>query len=189
MATRTRLNITWWVHCLPCLIFFQRLLWKTLNPVEDEFQKNRTWNPTNRNVQGNAKTVTCYSGSRVPSYVSPGLRTEPRFLQHLNCSNLKHEVTVSPFAKFRTAATRSQTVRQPVNRRRCDVVSINKIQRDATVCRRPFTAKLLYMFRVSIAPIIRSTSNCDCSFWYRSYHVSEQEPSASVVFGPRWFYP
>jgi hypothetical protein len=36
-------------------------------------------------------------------------------------------------------------------------------------------------FRVSIAPIIRSTSNCNCSFWYRSYHVSEQQPSASVA--------
>ena len=34
---------------------------------------------------------------------------------------------------------------------------INKIQKDATVCRYLFTAKLLYMFRVSIAPIIRST--------------------------------
>ena len=34
---------------------------------------------------------------------------------------------------------------------------INKIQPDATVCRYLFTAKLLYMFRVSIAPIIRST--------------------------------
>ena len=31
-----------------------------------------------------------------------------------------------------------------------------------------FTAQLLYMFRVSIAPIIRSTSNCNSSFWYRS---------------------
>ena len=45
---------------------------------------------------------------------------------------------------------------------------INKIQQDATVCRYLFTAKLLYMFRASIAPIIRSTSNCNCSFWYRS---------------------
>ena len=34
---------------------------------------------------------------------------------------------------------------------------INKIQQDATVCRYLFTAKSLYMFRVSIAPIIRST--------------------------------
>ena len=34
---------------------------------------------------------------------------------------------------------------------------INKIQQDAAVCRYSFTAKLLYMFRVSIAPIIRST--------------------------------
>ena len=31
--------------------------------------------------------------------------------------------------------------------------SINKIQKDATVCRYLFTEKLLYMFRVSIAPI------------------------------------
>ena len=45
---------------------------------------------------------------------------------------------------------------------------INRIQRDATVCRCLFTEKLLYMFRMSIAPIIRSTSNCNCSFWYRS---------------------
>jgi len=26
------------------------------------------------------------------------------------------------------------------------------------------------MFRVSIAPIIRSTKKCNCSFWYRSLH-------------------
>ena len=60
---------------------------------------------------------------------------------------------------------------------------INKIQLDATVCRCLFTAKLLYMFRVSIAPIIRSTSNCNCSFWYRSYHVSDQQFSTSVALG------
>ena len=34
---------------------------------------------------------------------------------------------------------------------------INKIQQDATVFRYLFTAKSLYVFRVSIAPIIRST--------------------------------
>ena len=45
---------------------------------------------------------------------------------------------------------------------------VNKIQWDVTVCRCLFTAKLPYLFRVSIAPIIRSTSNCNCSFWYRS---------------------
>jgi len=28
------------------------------------------------------------------------------------------------------------------------------------------TAKVLYMFRAPIDPIIRSTSNCDYSFWY-----------------------
>ena len=47
-------------------------------------------------------------------------------------------------------------------------IYINKIQRDATVCRCFFAAKLIYMFRVSIAPIIRSTSNCNYSFCYRS---------------------
>jgi len=45
---------------------------------------------------------------------------------------------------------------------------INKIQRDATLCRCLFTAKLLYMFRMSIAPIIRSISNCKSRFWYSS---------------------
>ena len=34
---------------------------------------------------------------------------------------------------------------------------INEIQQDATVCRYLFTANLLYMFRMSIAPIIRNT--------------------------------
>ena len=45
---------------------------------------------------------------------------------------------------------------------------INRIQQDAAVLRYLFTAKSLYMFRVSIAPIVRSTSNCNCSLWYRS---------------------
>jgi len=34
---------------------------------------------------------------------------------------------------------------------------VNKIQQDATVFKYLFTANLLYIFRVSIAPIIRST--------------------------------
>ena len=36
------------------------------------------------------------------------------------------------------------------------------------------TAKLLYMFRASIAPIIRSTSNCSCSLWYRPYYLGSK---------------
>jgi len=43
------------------------------------------------------------------------------------------------------------------------------------------TAKLLYIFRASNDPIIRSTSNCNCSFWYMSYHVSGQRPTSSVA--------
>jgi len=31
-----------------------------------------------------------------------------------------------------------------------------------------YYCKLLYVFRVSIAPVIRSTYNCNCSLWYRS---------------------
>jgi hypothetical protein len=34
---------------------------------------------------------------------------------------------------------------------------IRTLQQDVTVCRYLFTAKLFYMFRASIAPIIRST--------------------------------
>ena len=34
---------------------------------------------------------------------------------------------------------------------------VNKIQQDATVCRYLFIVKSLYKYRVSIAPIIRST--------------------------------
>ena len=37
------------------------------------------------------------------------------------------------------------------------ILYIIKIQQDATVCRYLFTAKSLYIFRVSIAPIIRIT--------------------------------
>ena len=44
-----------------------------------------------------------------------------------------------------------------------------KIQLDATVCSLIyFNAKSLYMFRVSTAPIIRSTKNCNRSLRYRS---------------------
>ena len=60
----------------------------------------------------------------------------------------------------------------------CIVTLYNKIQRNATVCRCLFTVKLLYMFRVSIAPIMRSTSNCNCSFWYRSQCQSNNLPPA-----------
>ena len=50
-----------------------------------------------------------------------------------------------------------------------DFMKVEEIQRDATVCRYLFTAKLHYMFRASIAPIIRSKQNCSCSLCYRSY--------------------
>ena len=55
---------------------------------------------------------------------------------------------------------------------RASRLCINKIQQDATVYRYIFTASLLCMFRTSIAPIIRSTKNCNCSLWYRSYYVT-----------------
>jgi len=58
---------------------------------------------------------------------------------------------------------------------------INKIQQDATVCRYLFTAGLLYMFPASIAPIMRSTKNCNCSLWYRSYYATLQRPSSNVA--------
>ena len=53
---------------------------------------------------------------------------------------------------------------------------LNKIQQDATVYRYLFTVKLLYTFRVSIAPSIRSTQNRNCSLWYRSQYLSNNVP-------------
>ena len=65
-------------------------------------------------------------------------------------------------------------------------VYINKIQQDATVCRYLFTAKLLYMFRVSIVPIIRSTWNCtrSCSysFMYSWWWVRWTPETYRVIF-------
>ena len=52
----------------------------------------------------------------------------------------------------------------------CIVNYINMIQRNATVGKYLFTEELLYIFRMSIAHIIRSTTKCNCSFWYRSYY-------------------
>ena len=81
-------------------------------------------------------------------------------------SSYQNAVCVSSFAK-----------RCKINYRgRLFVPYINKIQRDATICRCLFTAKLLYTFRVPIAPINRSTSNCNCSFWYRSLCQSNNLP-------------
>jgi len=45
------------------------------------------------------------------------------------------------------------------------MVYSDKIQQDATVCRYLFTASLLYMFRASITPIIRSTKKFNRSLW------------------------
>ena len=76
------------------------------------------------------------------------------------------------------------------SRFRASWLYINKTQRDATVCRCLFNAKLFYMFRVSVAPIIRSTSNSNCSFWYKSitcqrnvllWHVIRPVPEAAVT--------
>jgi len=52
--------------------------------------------------------------------------------------------------------------------------AVIKIQPDATVCRYLFTAKSLYMFRVSIAPIIKSTKSCNCSLRYGSYYLGSK---------------
>jgi len=57
----------------------------------------------------------------------------------------------------------------------CIVIVGWRIQRDATVCRYSFTAKLLYMFRASIAPIT-SIWNCSCSLYYRSYYLERKLP-------------
>ena len=63
---------------------------------------------------------------------------------------------------------------------RASSLYINKIQQDATDAGIHLPQNYSTC-RVSITPIIGSTSNCSCSFWYRSYHVSGQRPSASVA--------
>jgi len=50
-------------------------------------------------------------------------------------------------------ATMQLTINSDIHFVRLILHYINMIQQDATVCRYLFTAKSLYMFRVSIAPI------------------------------------
>ena len=64
-----------------------------------------------------------------------------------SCVNTKQGATQTHKACFQSHKIQSNNV----------IKYINKIQQDATVCRYLFTANLLYMFQVSIAPIIRST--------------------------------
>ena len=52
----------------------------------------------------------------------------------------------------------------------------NEFQQDATIYRYLFSVKLIYMFRTSIPVIIRSTWNCSCSLWYRSYYLGSKLP-------------
>ena len=68
-------------------------------------------------------------------------------------------------------------IRPQLGKAKFDVNCVDKVQRNATVCRYLFTASLLYMFRASIAPIISSTEKCNRSFRYRSL----QGPSSNVA--------
>ena len=52
------------------------------------------------------------------------------------------------------------------------ISQVDKIQRDPTLCRYLFNAKLLYTFLASIAPITRNTQNCSSSLLYRSYYLT-----------------
>ena len=54
---------------------------------------------------------------------------------------------------------------------KCILTRSNKMQQMQVF----ITSNLLYKFRASIDPIIRSTSNCNHSLWYRSYHVSDKD--------------
>jgi len=44
------------------------------------------------------------------------------------------------------------------------------------------------MFRVCVAPIIRNTSDSNCSFWYRSYHRLRVFENGVLrrIFGSKW---
>ena len=91
--------------------------------------------------------VSVNTARRPPFSAGVDLRTGSLFLLDVCVSFWRiggAEKVLGAFAKLQKKATISFVV-------------INKIQQDATVCRYLFTAKLRYMFRVSIAPIIRST--------------------------------
>jgi len=64
-------------------------------------------------------------------------------------------------------------------------VLLIKIQLDATVCSLIyFTAKSLYMFRVSTAPVIRSTKYCNRSL--PSTSIQRGQVGTAVSTWPRW---
>jgi len=70
---------------------------------------------------------------------------------------------------------------------------VEEIQQDATVCRYLFTAKLLYMFRASIAPIIRCTqtavaaSGTDHTIWEASVFTFEEACSPDSMICTRGY--
>ena len=153
------------------------------------FLRKRSWLK-----QGNAGTAACLEGEENHEKLQSRKHAVPRFemgvSRKTSPDRCYRHTSLLAYGVFRTQSSKTQQHihlwRQhkhstyDIHTTACFIWSsysaslniiklyINKIQRDETVCRRLFTAKLLYMFRVSIAPIIRSTSNCNCSFWYRS---------------------
>ena len=75
-------------------------------------------------------------------------------LQDLQQSETLLELSMDTLPVQPTAVATTLTTDQKCIYR---ILYISKIQQDATVCMYLFTAKSLYMFWVSIAPIIRST--------------------------------
>jgi len=64
--------------------------------------------------------------------------------------------SLSPNLKIKTCYAPNTTQLQ-IERNSSPTKEVEEIQQDATVCRYLFTGKLLYMFRTSIAPIVRGT--------------------------------
>jgi len=61
----------------------------------------------------------------------------------------------------------------------CSPCISNKVQRYTVY----YIWKLLYMFRVELPPIIRSTCNCICSIWYLSHRYCYLPLSPTIAAG------
>ena len=149
-------------------------LWATTGSVKETLYFLRILNDS---YKPRSFSYECFISSNIHLIYSSQLR----FNKHHVFRYLQVTSNVLPYNKRKRFTPIENNSQILYSRFRASWLCINKTQQDATVCRYLFTASLLYMFRASIASIIRSTQNCNCSLWYRSYYVTVQRPSSNVA--------